>query len=351
MARTGWQQAKDHTDARFPGGYVIFSCPGPHHHGRVQRELRGMDKAQPRFQALLELALAQHCVVAKRQARTLGIDHRAISRAIAAGKLSRDLPGVYRVAGSEVTWESQLMAALLWLGREDSAVSHRSAAALWGLPGFKRGPIELSTGKWKKPLPPVVVHRVGLKINGDTTTVGPIRVTNAGRTLVDVAGDVTPDILEAAIENAIRRRLTSWGHLRWLCKNRQTRNAKGLPTLRKLLADSGPRITESEFEVRLLQALRRAGLPAPEKQYQVRDADKAVARVDFAYPGVKIAIEADSYTFHSGRDAWESDLIRRNRLSALGWQVMHVTHRQLEQDLNEAIERVRAALMPNIPTT
>lgn len=241
------------------------------------------------------------------------------------------------------------MAAQLWLDRPDAAISHLSAAALWELPGFLRGPIELSTTRWKKPLPPVVVHRVGVEVGGDTTTVGPIRVTNAGRTLVDVAGLVPPDGLEAAVEDAIRRRLTSAGHLRWLCQKRRRKNAKGLETLRRLLESRGGRTTESQFEVRLLQALRRASLPAPVRQHEIREGGKLLARVDFAYPWAKVAIEADSYTFHSGRAAWESDLVRRSAITAMGWLVIHVTHRQMESGFDEVVQRVRDALSPCLP--
>ena len=305
------------------------------------------DGARNPFQGVIELALSQHFVVSRRQANEIGVTSRALSRAVAAGKLSRDLPHVYRIPNPNITWESKLMAAQLWLDRFDAAVSHRAAAALWGFPGFMRGPIELSTSRWKKALPPVVVHRVGPEISDHTTTVGPIRVTNAGRSLVDVAGLVSPDGLECAMEDAIRRGLTSVAHLRWVCQGRHGKGSKGIRAMRKLLEHSGP-TTESQFEIKLLQALRRTSLPLPERQYEVVDDGQVVARPDFAYPWAKVAIEAESYRFHSGRGAWESDVTRRNILTSLGWLVIHVTYRQMQSDMNEIVERIRAALMPRL---
>ena len=307
------------------------------------------ETARTRFREAITLALAQLFVISLRQAEAIGVDHRALSRAVSARTLVRDLPGVYRIPGPEIRWESRLMAAQLWLDRPDGAVSHRSAAALWGLPGCARGPIELSTTKWKKPLPPVVVHKVGAEISGCTTTVGPVRVTNAGRTLVDIAGLVPPETLEGAVEDAIRRGLTSYAHLRWVCQGRQGKGAKGIASLRKLLKQVTVRPTESHFELRLLQALRKASLPPPERQFEITDAGRLLGRVDFAYPWAKVAIEADSYTFHSGRDAWEAGLARRNALTSLGWLVIHVTYRQLESDMEEVVGRVRDALMPGLP--
>ena len=236
------------------------------------------------------------------------------------------------------------MAGQLWLG-DDACVSHASAAALWGFPPFAPGPVELSTTRPKKPLPPVVVHKLSADPRGHTTTVGPLRVLNAGRTLVDIAGSVSTDVLERCVEDALRRRLTSTKHLHWLLGDRYGKGAAGISTLRRLL-DSRLPGTESEFEVRLLQALRRSSLPSPLPQYEIFDGRRFIARVDFAYPWAKVAIEADSYQFHSGREAWERDLKRRNALTAVGWLVIHVTYRQLEEGLAEVTERVRDALLP-----
>jgi very-short-patch-repair endonuclease len=308
-----------------------------------------MDRTSGPFQAVLQFGLKQHAVFSTGQAKELGVDHRALYRAVVTGKLSRDLPNVYRIPGPEVTWESRLMAAQLWLGRPDGAISHRSAAALWGLPGFQRGSIELSTTRWKKPLPPVVVHRVVSDIRGHTTTVGPIRVTNAGWTLLDLAGLASADILEAGIEDAIRRGLTSVAHLRWLSRGRKGKSAKGIRTLRRILDEGGNRPTESHFETRLLQALRKAPLPLPQRQFEIRDAGRLIARVDFAYPWAKVVVEADSYRFHSGREAWESDLDRRSAITALGWLVIHVTYRQMESGMDQVVRRVRDAITPRLP--
>ena len=239
------------------------------------------------------------------------------------------------------------MAAHLWLG-STSAVSHRAACALWQIPTFEPGEVELSTLHFKRPLPPVVVHLVGADLAAHTTTVGCIPVTNVGRSLIDVCGFLCADNLEAAVEDAIRRRLTSRKHLLWLMEGRKGKAAKGLGVLRRLLIDRPPVVTESHFETRLLQALRRAGLPAPVLQHEIRDGDRFVARVDFAYPWAKVAIEADSYWYHSGHQAWDSDLDRRNDLTVLGWSVIHVTHRQMIDDIDKVIQRIRAALSPSL---
>ena len=52
-------------------------------------------------------------------------------------------------------------------------------------------------------------------------------------------------------------------------------------------------LAESPPETRLRLLIRRAGLPAPKAQHRVFDADGLVARLDFAYPEQKLAIEYD----------------------------------------------------------
>ncbi|HEX2057284.1 MAG TPA: DUF559 domain-containing protein [Actinomycetota bacterium] len=93
----------------------------------------------------------------------------------------------------------------------------------------------------------------------------------------------------------------------------------------------------------------RSGLPRPVRQHRITDNGKLVARVDFAYPDSLVAVEVDGYRWHSGRRAWSRDLTRRdltrrNRLTSLGWRVLHVTHDDLMERPNEIVEQIDAVL-------
>jgi hypothetical protein len=55
------------------------------------------------------------------------------------------------------------------------------------------------------------------------------------------------------------------------------------------------------LEVAFLRLLRRFRLPPSVAQHVVIDPTGGfVARVDFAYPDVRLALEADSFIWHSG---------------------------------------------------
>ena len=88
-------------------------------------------------------------------------------------------------------------------------------------------------------------------------------------------------------------------------------------------------LAESAQETKLRLLMHRAGLPAPVAQHRVHDADGFVARVDFAYPELKLAIEYDGM-WHGERSAFLDDRRRLNRLVADGWVVLHVTADDLE---------------------
>ncbi|MFI5046146.1 MAG: hypothetical protein ACHQIG_03705 [Acidimicrobiia bacterium] len=73
----------------------------------------------------------------------------------------------------------------------------------------------------------------------------------------------------------------------------------------------------------LVDVLLAHGLPEPTRQYVIRDVTGAfVARVDLAYPELRIAIEYDSYQEHVGKQQLVRDSRRRNAITALGWIVL-----------------------------
>ena len=83
-------------------------------------------------------------------------------------------------------------------------------------------------------------------------------------------------------------------------------------------------LAESPQETRLRLLVHRAGLPAPVAQFRIVDRDGFVARVDFAYPELRLAIEYDGL-WHAEPGQFAKDRQRLNRLSAAGWRVIFVT--------------------------
>ena len=83
-------------------------------------------------------------------------------------------------------------------------------------------------------------------------------------------------------------------------------------------------LAESPQETRLRLLLHRAGFPPPVAQFRIFDREGFLARVDFAYPERRLAIEYDGL-WHAEPGQFEKDWKRLNRLSAAGWRVIFVT--------------------------
>ncbi|MDT7659587.1 MAG: hypothetical protein QOF38_4302 [Pseudonocardiales bacterium] len=102
------------------------------------------------------------------------------------------------------------------------------------------------------------------------------------------------------------------------------------------------------METRLRVALVRSGLAAPEVQYRIVDEyGFTLARVDLAYPAVKVAIEYDG-SVHFDRRRAERDRQRDAELAGHGWQTVRLVADDLA-GLPQTVLRVRLLLESREP--
>jgi very-short-patch-repair endonuclease len=120
---------------------------------------------------------------------------------------------------------------------------------------------------------------------------------------------------------------------------------RGAGILRELLEHRGDtRPTESPLETRLARLLRRARLPRPVAQYEVVRDGAFVARLDFAYPELRVGIEVDGYRYHSSRSAWQRDIERANALARLDWKLLRFTSDDLAGRTKQVVREIRTTL-------
>jgi very-short-patch-repair endonuclease len=304
------------------------------------------------------VAAKQHGLISREQAIAAGLTPRMVSVRLGTRRWrpARHCE-VYAVGAAPATWEQSVMAACIWAG-PGTVASHRAAAALWRLDEQRPGRPEVTTRRAVRSDVVVVVHRSNSLTEMDITRIGAIPATLVARTLLDLAGVVSPGCLEAAAVDACRRSLTSVPELEALLQRVGGRGCRGASALRKFLAEidglgSAP---ESPLELQVMRFLKRHRLPTPIRQFPVRDRGRLIARVDFAYPELRIAIEADGYRYHSAPASWRRDRQKFTELSALGWIVIYVTAddlrlrpRQTAAGIQRAIERVRPSLCLGLP--
>jgi very-short-patch-repair endonuclease len=228
--------------------------------------------------------------------------------------------------------------------------SHRSAAELWQLPGRDDEFTEITCPRWRRARHDgLLVHESLVLDDIDTTVRERIPVTTVPRTLFDLAGVVGPTTADIAVATALRRQLTTLVELEEVFTRLASRGRAGSTQFRAVLElhRATPAQTESEAEHLILRLIAKHGLPAPLPQYEIRRPDRSlVARVDFAYPDLKIAIEYDSYAHHLGTEAHDRDGARRNAVLGAHWYPITATAADLRDGghrLAKDIRAVRAA--------
>jgi very-short-patch-repair endonuclease len=282
----------------------------------------GMPRTSSR--AIAEVATGQLGLITRRQLRLLGLSGQAIDRRIRCGGLALIHPGVYAIAGVPLTWEVSLLAALLAAGSA-AVASHCAAGRLYELEGVAGDRLDvLIPHDQRIELVGVYIHRTRVLPKQDVRIRGPFRVTSPARALVDLAGVLMLEDLERASDDALRRRIVTLTQIRDCLDRRGPNGVKGWARLDRLVRErTGTAPTGSAKETAFLRALRRRKLPVPVKQYRIVDPDgRFVARPDFAYPELRIAIEVDS-GFHLNPRQRRIDLRRQNKLQLVAWRVLY----------------------------
>ena len=294
---------------------------------------------------IASIAAAQHGIFTAADADAVGFNRNHRDGRIRAGRWCLAYPGVYRMAGAPVSWRGRLLAAC-WAPTGLAAASHRSAAALWALPGGCIDTVEITCHRWQRAFADgIVVHETELLSSEDVMAVDGIPATSVEQTLLGLAAVASPTVVEMALDRALRLELTTRQGLDAFVERKGARGRNGIGVIRELLRIHDPLagMPESAMETKLKRVLRADGLPTPEFQYVIRHEGRFIARVDAAYPDLRIAIEFDSYEHHTGKLALVRDTGRRNQLLGIRWQTVTFTAADLARHGGQAIEALRVA--------
>lgn len=259
----------------------------------------------------------QHGVLSSAQLRAAGLGDNAISKRAKAGRLHRLHRGVYAVGHTRLTFEGKCLAAALACG-EDAVVSHRSAAALWGLLSPARGSIDVTVpgdgGREKRS--GIGIHRSTALSAGHTTRRRGIPLTTPKRTLRDLHRTIPKPAYRRVVRRALDLHLIA---------------AEDLQREEEL--------TRSELERLFLGLCRRHRLPPPEVNGRVDRFE-----VDFLWREQRLIAETDGYRHHGHRAAFEADRARDLRLQSLGFRVLRFTYRQVTDAPGNVATSLRAVL-------
>jgi len=227
-------------------------------------------------------------------------------------------------------WQRQLPA--------DAVFAGKTAAWLFGLDFDPLNPIELV-------VPPTsgVRSRSGLEVRrchlppDDVVKVRDLATITLERLLFDSCLLLAPVEALVAMDAAVHAQLTDKESLARYASHADGR--AGARRLRSLAALAEP--AESPMETRLRWLLLRAGLPKPEVQTELRNAEgRFVGRADLYYAASRLVIEFDG---GNHRDRLVEDNRRQNLLITAGFRMLRFTYADLNQP-EVVAARVRSAL-------
>lgn len=209
-----------------------------------------------------------------------------------------------------------------------------TAAALIGLDGFslkrphhyliERGTNRQRVGSF--------VHRTLYLPPIDCETVHGLPVTSPTRTLIDLATTCSPKVLTAALDGALRDRLTTEEFLHRRIVELRSRGRYGIPKLLAVIEGvEAARGGHSWLERRYLEVIAAAGLQRPETQAIVAKRDDRLIRVDCRFPGTRLIVELLGYRYHRTELQMRHDAERINRLQFDGFMVVQFTYSQMVQ--------------------
>jgi hypothetical protein len=281
---------------------------------------------------LRQLLARQNGAVTVAQARDLGLSRQQLRTLVTHG-WTRPVRGVLVEPSPADPFRAGLRAAML--GSPSGAPCRVSAARLHGLSGLAR---------WTAPESPQLLlpagteraQRRGMRTyaglrSTDVTVRGGFRLTTLDRTLADLAANMRLDDFICLLDSAL--------HLGW----RPTARA-GSAVFKLALAKSDGR-SESALETRLRLLLAGAGLAPEELQHRLcDDRDRCFARLDFAWPSRKLAVEADGREHHDKPEALYRDRQRQNDITLAGWLVLRFTWYDVVHQPEWVISQVRSAL-------
>lgn len=286
------------------------------------------------------------------QLAAAGMSRSTLYRWAHRGRLVAVGRRTYRLASVVPSVRGDVLAVCLDLG---AVASHRTASWLHGLGerpsvidvtvarGTPRHVTSVAGSRW-----PVRVHSSTNLPADDVLVVAGLPITSVARTILGLAALVPREVsdgrLVEVVSVAIERDLAALPWLWWLLEHRRCKGRNGVTAMEAALAECnrlGP--TESWLERELLRILEAAGLPLPTTQRVVRREGHFVARVDFAYEGTPVLLEALGYRYHRTAAQLDADARRANELQLLGYDVYQFTARQIAERAAWVVEVTEAA--------
>jgi very-short-patch-repair endonuclease len=284
----------------------------------------GKSEPSARIFHLSALAGRQFGLVTYEQLVGLGFSRFEIRSLVNRGLLHRMHHNVFAFGHPRVVSHARLLAAQLTCGGS-SFLSHRTAAAIWGLRPLNVHRIEVTVpGTYALSRPGLVVHHSVCVAEDEVRIRNGLRVSSVARLLVESAKTETLKGLDGLITEAVRHHVLDLNAV----EHGLVRHARrpGMAKLKQALRDYRPHPDrKSGLERAFDELIRDTDIPPPQRNVYIDGWE-----VDCFWPEFNLVVELDGRNYHASLRDMEKDKFKDAKLALLGIQVIRITELRFE---------------------
>lgn len=301
------------------------------------------DEARPDSQVehwIREVASTQLHLIDTAQLAVAGLSARGARHRARNGSLHRMHQNVYALHPPPHSQAQRRLAATMTYG-PGTRLSHGAAGVHQGFCDGELGrPIHVCTPRAAPRCRDGIVCHPGTEVDPRECRVfGNVPCVSADLVLVQLAPALEEEELERVLVAAESLGFVKRGRLAELVNERRGR--PGIPKLENLLRLE-PAISRSDLELLFLPLWRPAGVERPLVNFPIWVPGRArPLTVDFAWPSLRMVVEADSQRFHGDWERAEIDRERDQLLALAGWICHRFVRRRVAHDPAGSAERLR----------
>ena len=260
----------------------------------------------------------------------LGVRHGLIRGRLASGAWVTVHAGVYCIGPRRNDPVSRAAAAVLACGRA-AALSHASAASLWGFLSRWSGPMEV-TARGRRDRPGISTHRCQSFLPRDVTRQHGVPTTTRARTLLDLAPNLPAKQLTRVVNDALREKVLRPAALADVLARSPLHPGTKLLTP---FVEHPRNPTDSPLEDDFRAFVKKYGLPIPQTNIWLHG-----RKVDVFYPEANLIVELDGRDYHSDPDAFRDDRERDTEHLKHGLTTVRITTDRLALTPDYEAERL-----------
>jgi len=290
---------------------------------------------------LYAVAANQGGVIRRSQALEAGLTRHQIDSRVKTSRWVVVARGGYRLI--ELVGETELVRAAATV-LPSAVVSHFSAARIHGMSFVPtvHASVTVHASKTHKFSGVRVIRCRDMK-SGHVEDWGGLSVTTVARTAFDLASELSRRHLAVIVDEALASRRTTLDELDDVLRDVARKGKPGVRAMRSVLeARTQSDQRQTKLEKIGLQILTNGGLPPFEVEYPIPW--RPDRRYDVAFVAAQLAIEWDSFRWHSQESVFQSDRERDREAIEHGWHVLRFTWKDVTENPDMVLHSVRRLL-------